>query len=368
MSMKKIFAIILMSIVAVSLSIAGKASDDASDYQSKSFTVQKGGLLTVEVEPGAVRIESWSKDEVFVEAEGIDERHPDRLVMSQSGNNVTVKYKERRSHTDHLKFNIKVPSKFNVDVQTSGGSIKQKDVLTGNFQAESGGGSIELEHIIGKVEVETGGGSIKADKVEGDASMQTGGGSITTGFITGILNAKTGGGSITVHEVGGKVNASTGGGSVKVENAKEWIDVSTGGGSVTVRGAKYGAKVKTGGGSVEMEDISGVVDVSTGGGSIQCALNPGSSGSSQIRTGGGEIELILPENAKAVVEATINLGHGWGRHHKKYTIRSDFKADTYEGDSESDEIHAVYTLNNGGQKITLETSDSNIEIRNVSAK
>jgi hypothetical protein len=325
-------------------------------------------LLTVDVEPGAVRIESSSKDEVSVEVEGIDERHPDRLVMTQSGNNITVKYKDRRSHSDHLKFNIKVPAKFNVDIQTSGGSIKQKDVLTGDFKAESGGGSIEIDHIIGQVDVETGGGSIKIEKVEGNASMQTGGGSITTGFITGILNVKTGGGSITVRDAGGKVDASTGGGSVKVENAKEWIDVSTGGGSVTVRGAKYGAKVKTGGGSVEMEDITGVVDVSTGGGSIQCELNPGSSGNSQIRTGGGEIQLTLPENVKAIVEATINLGHGWGRHHKKYSIRSDFKADTYEGNEESDEIHAVYTLNGGGQKITLETSESDIEIRRISAK
>jgi hypothetical protein len=366
--MKKILLFLLMGFVVPSLLIAQKQSDDASDYQSKSFMVQQGGLLTVDVEPGAVRIESSSKDEVSVEAEGIDERHPDRLVMTQSGNNVTVKYRDSRHNVDRLVFTIKVPSKYNVNIQTSGGSVKQNDVLTGDFQAETKGGSIKIEHIIGRVDVETGGGSIKAEKVEGDASMQTGGGSIETGFITGILNAKTGGGSITLREVGGKVNASTGGGSVTVENAKEWIDISTGGGSVHVRGAKYGAKIKTGGGSIEMEDIVGLVDVSTGGGSIKCELTPGSTGNSTIRTGGGEIQLTLPGNAKAIVEATINLGHGWGRHHKKCTIHSDFKADTYKGDEESDEIHAVYTLNGGGQKITLETSDSDIEIRKMSAQ
>jgi hypothetical protein len=366
--MKKIFVLILMSLVMSSLSNAQKQSDDESDFQSKSFAVQKGGLLTVDVEPGAVRIESWSKDEVFIEAEGIDERHPDRLVMSQSGNDVTVKYKDRRSHSDHLKFNIKVPSKFNVDVQTTGGSIKQKDMLTGDFKAESGGGSIEIDYIIGKVDVKTGGGSIKAEKVEGNATMETGGGSIETGLITGILDVRTGGGSINIHEAGGKVNASTGGGSVKVENTKEWIDISTGGGSVTVRGAKYGAKVKTGGGSVEMEDITGVVDVSTGGGSIQCELNPGSSGNSKIRTGGGDIQFSLPENAKAIVKATINEGHGWGRHHKKCSIQSDFKADKYEKNEDGDQVYAEYTLNGGGPTITLETSDSDIEIRKISAK
>ncbi|MGD1045049.1 MAG: hypothetical protein ABR936_06950 [Bacteroidota bacterium] len=366
--MKKIFVFFLMSLVMPSLSIAQKQSDEASDFQSKSFTVQKGGLLEVDVEPGAVRIEPWSKDEVFVEAEGIDERHPDRLVIGQSGNNVSVKYRDSHHNVDHLEFIIHVPSTYNVNIQTSGGSVKQNDVLTGTFTAETKGGSIKIEHIIGKVDVETGGGSIKVEKVEGDATMQTGGGSIETRTITGTLSARTGGGSISLRETGGKVNASTGGGSIKAENASAWIDLSTGGGSVRVSGAKYGVKAKTGGGSVEMEDITGMVDISTGGGSIKCELTPGSTGNSTMRTGGGEIELTLPENAKAIVDATINLNHGWGRHHKKCTIRSDFKADTYENKEDDDHIYAVYTLNGGGPTITLETSDSDIEISKMSAK
>ena len=154
--MKKLLVVLMMNLVVASLLNAQKQSDDASDYQSKSFAVQKGGLLKVDVEPGAVRIETWQNDEVLVEAEGIDERHPERLVMTQNENTVTVNYRDRRFHADHLKFCIKVPLKFNVDVQTSGGSIKQKDVLTGDFQAETKGGSIEIDHIIGKVEVETG--------------------------------------------------------------------------------------------------------------------------------------------------------------------------------------------------------------------
>ena len=366
--MKKCLVFLVTSLVISSLSIARNKLDDTSDFQTKSFTVQKCGKLEVDVEPGAVRIESWSKDEVMIEAEGIDERHPERLVMSQSGNNVTLHYRDSRHNVDHLVFTIKVPSQFNVEIETSGGSVKQEGTITGDFKAETGGGSIKIDHIIGKVDVETGGGSIKIKNVDGDASLQTGGGSIETGLVTGILDAKTGGGSITLRESGGRVNASTGGGSVKVENAKEWIDISTGGGSVYVHRAKYGAKVKTGGGSIEMEDITGVVNVSTGGGSVKCELTPGEKGSSAITTGGGEIQLTLPENAKCIVEATINAGHGWGKHHKKYSIQSDFKADKYDGDQDSDEIHAVYSLNGGGPTIKLETSESDIEIRKMSVK
>jgi hypothetical protein len=368
MSMKKILALLVISFISFSFAIAQKNSDDAADFQTKVFTVQKGGLLEVDVEPGAVRVESWAKDEVSIEAEGIDERHPDRLVMKQSGNNVIVHYRDSRHQTNHLVFMIKVPSSYNVNIQTSGGSVTQRDVLTGTFTAETKGGSIKIEHVIGNVDVQTGGGSIDIEKIEGDAKMQTGGGSIETNTVTGSMSARTGGGSITFRDAGGKVNASTGGGGVRVENAKEWIEVSTGGGSVVVRGAKYGAKVRTGGGSIEMEDIVGVVNVSTGGGSIECELTPGEKGNSSITTGGGEIQLTLPENAKCIVDATINRSHGWGNHHRKYSIRSDFKSDTYEGDRESDEIHAVYSLNGGGPTITLETSESDITISKMSRR
>ena len=202
--MKKILLLLLMTSVLSTLSLAQSKSNEESDYQSKSFTVQKGGMLDVDVEPGSVRIDSWSKDEVLVEAEGIDERHPDRLVMKQSGNNVSVRYRDSRNHTDHLVFTIKVPSNFSADIRTTGGSVKQNDVLVGDFKAETGGGSIKIEHIVGKVHLETGGGSIKAEKIEGDAIMQTGGGSIETGTVSGTTSASTGGGSITLRGTGGK--------------------------------------------------------------------------------------------------------------------------------------------------------------------
>jgi DUF4097 and DUF4098 domain-containing protein YvlB len=362
MEMKKILWILLMSIGVVLISTAQDKSDEPSDYQSKSFIVQQGGQLNVDVEPGSVRIEPWSKDEVFVEAEGIDERNPKRLEMRQSGNTISIEYRDRRRHTDHLQFIIKVPERFNVFAKTSGGSIKQRDKLSGDFKAETGGGSVSVDEIIGNIDLQTGGGSIKTKKIQGNATLHTGGGSIDNGPTTGTVKASTGGGSVSLKGSGGKVSASTGGGSIKMENADSWIDLSTGGGGVTVIGAKYGAKVRTGGGSIEMEDITGVVQLSTGGGSIKCELSPGSSGNSSINTGGGDIQLILPEKAKAIVDATINLHHGWGRHFKRCKIRSDFKADTYEGNDDSDEIHAVYTLNGGGPTITLETSNSDIEI------
>jgi hypothetical protein len=366
--MKKTFALFLTCLVVTSLAIAQKKSDQPSDYQSKSFAVQKGGTLRVDVDPGAVRIEPWSKDEVLVEAEGIDERHPERLIMEKSGNTVTVKYRDSRHHVDHLQFIINVPSQFNTDIQTTGGSVTQKDVLTGKFSAETKGGSIKIEHIIGSVDVETGGGSIRAEKIEGDATMETGGGSIVTGTVTGILSAETGGGSIRFRNVGGKTNASTGGGSIVVEDAAAPIDLSTGGGSVNVHGGNNGVKVRTGGGSIQMDNITGYVIAATGGGSVNVELMPKGNDNSTITTGGGRITLSVPENAKATIDATIDDRDEWRGRHERSRIISDFKADTYEGDDESEEVHAVYRLNGGGSTITLKTSNSDIRIEKMSAR
>ncbi|RPI05750.1 MAG: hypothetical protein EHM64_05505, partial [Ignavibacteriae bacterium] len=68
--MKKILMLLFIILAMSVVLLAQDKSNDPSDFQTKSFTVQKDGLLEVEVEPGAVRIEPWEKDEVMVEAEG----------------------------------------------------------------------------------------------------------------------------------------------------------------------------------------------------------------------------------------------------------------------------------------------------------
>ncbi len=363
--MKKYFPFFLVSLIVASVAIAQKKSDESSDQISKSFSVQKGGTLRVDVDPGAIRIEPWSKDEVLVEAEGIDERHPERLVITQSGNTVTVKYRDSRRHDNDIQFIINVPSQYNMDLHTTGGSVTQTDVLTGSFKAETQGGSIKMDHVIGDVNAETGGGSIRAEKIEGDAKIETGGGSIVTENVTGTLSARTGGGSITFRNVGGKTDASTGGGSVVVKNATAPIDVSTGGGSVNVHGANNGVKAKTGGGSIQMDNITGYVIATTGGGSVRIEMTPAGNENSTITTGGGDITLSVPESAKATIDATIEDRDDWRGHRDRSRIKSDFKADTYEGDEESDDLHAVYKLNGGGPRITLKTSNSDITIRKL---
>ena len=98
-----------------------------------------------------------------------------------------------------VKFTITVPHKYNIDVDTSGGSININD-LTGDVLAQTSGGSIKIGEITGNVDVDTSGGSIKIARVYGEIRANTSGGSIKAEFaqqITQDTKLSTSGGSVT---------------------------------------------------------------------------------------------------------------------------------------------------------------------------
>ena len=380
----KLFAGIFLaaSLTVSPMMFTGRVQQDPEN-PSKSFQVSKGGDLEVDVDPGSVEIQPWSKDEVFIQAENIDERNPDRLKMTQSGNTVTLKYRDRRRYNNDIRFRINVPTEFNAHIVTSGGSVEEQDKLKGRFSVETKGGSVRLDEIVGNVRIESGGGSIRGTSIDGDADIRTGGGSVSIKTTTGradvssgggslrmekvgkALSMSTGGGSVNVGDVGGGAEIQTGGGSVSVGKVMQSLKIGTGGGTVEVQGASGDITVRTGGGSVRMEDVSGSLAVKTGGGSVSADFTPSGSGSSKIYSGGGDIRLSVPENAKASIAATLNIRPGRGDRWKRYTIKSDFKADKYEKDEDGETIFATYTLNGGGQNIELETTNGIIDIRKL---
>jgi DUF4097 and DUF4098 domain-containing protein YvlB len=350
---------------------------------SKSFQVSKGGNLEVDIDPGSVEIAPWAKDEVFIQAENIDDHNPDRLKMTQSGNTVTLKYRDRRRFNNDIRFTINVPVEFSTHIVTSGGNVEEHDKLKGSFSVETKGGNVRMDEVAGNVRIESGGGNIRGETIDGDANIRTGGGSVTIKITTGQaevssgggslrldkvgkgLTMSTGGGSVNVGDVAGGADIRTGGGSITVGKVMQTLKLATGGGSVEVKGASGDITVRTGGGSVTMENITGTLALKTGGGDISVELTPSGNAGSKIYSGGGDIRFSVPENAKVNIEATLNLKHGWGSSWKRYKITSDFKSDKYENNEDEESIVAAYTLNGGGSKIELETTNGNIDIRKL---
>ena len=352
--------------------------------RSKSFTVSKGGTIEVSTSVGDIQISTWAKSEVYVTVEGLDEEDLEKVKMTQNGNVIRVSYRSRwNDGSGNVRFDINVPSQFNLDLNTSGGDLEVKGEISGRIDGSTSGGSIQLGNVVGgPVEVKTSGGDISTGKIEGDGSLKTAGGDIAVGSVNGSLSvntsggnirvetvtksleAKTAGGDIIIGDVGGEARVSTSGGDVNVGKVTGKATLSTAGGDIELKGASGKVSAKTSGGDVKLQNITGSIDAKTAGGEVEAELIPSGKGGSKLSTAGGDVRLYIDENSKATIEATIRLD-SWGWKRNKYIVKSEFPKESYEMDEEEGEIRAVYKLNGGGELIELKTINSNIEIHKL---
>ena len=109
------------------------------------------------------------------------------------------------------------------------------------------------------------------------------------------------------------------------------------------------------------------MNASSSGGDVYAELRPSGKGHSKLATAAGNITLLLPEDAKATIDARIQVQGYWRGQHQEYTIQSDFTGDKSTQNKDDQEIYAHYTLNGGGEQITLETVNSDIQIRKLAS-
>jgi len=122
-------------------------------------------------------------------------------------------------HHDHsagAEFDIKLPARFNLDVETQGGDIGVEGALQGEARPTTAGGDIHTTDISGPIRVETAGGGITLGNLGARAEARTAGGSIHVGNVRGDAMIETSGGEIQVGQVGGTLRAETAGGDVVI--------------------------------------------------------------------------------------------------------------------------------------------------------
>ncbi len=347
---------------------SGTSRSSEESKQSKSFTVTKGGDLEMNISGGDIRLSTWDKDEVFVVVDGIDEEDMDYVKMTQSGNTIHIEYRPRWNWSSDAVFKISLPAQFNADVRTSGGNIDVRGTMKGKLTGMTSGGDIRTADIEGTTNLKTSGGDISLGTVSGEADVKTSGGGIKVEKVGKSLKASTAGGDVEVGDVGGDAVLSTSGGEMKVGKVSGSASLKTAGGDIDLRSASGTVEAKTAGGNVRLENITGSIDARTAGGDVEAELIPSGKGASELRSSGGNVVLSVPSNAKATIDATIRIRGGWRHREEEYDIRSEFKEESKTTDKDEQEIHAVYKLNGGGDMITLETTNGNIDIRKMAGK
>ena len=120
----KTFTRVLVAAIAALFAITLAMAREEAE-RSKSFNVSKGGTVEITTSVGDIRISTWEKNEVYVNVEGLDDEDISQVKMSQNGSVVRVSYRTRwDGGSEHVRFNVNVPSQFNLDLNTSGGDLE----------------------------------------------------------------------------------------------------------------------------------------------------------------------------------------------------------------------------------------------------
>ncbi|MCX8105068.1 MAG: DUF4097 domain-containing protein [Ignavibacterium album] len=191
----------------------------------KNYKIEQGKILNVHAEGGDVEITPWHRNEVEIKIYGNDNaREKYEFRFDADDQFVTVRGERIKKwnffSNIRIKYVIKVPVKFNLNVNTAGGDIKV--------------GGVE-----GEIKLNTSGGDIWADRVSGN------------------LNFNTSGGDIKIYSNDASIIASTSGGDIDLEYS----------------GENKGIELKTSGGDIEILLPAGFdadVELSTSGGDVDC--------------------------------------------------------------------------------------------------
>src|SRR5579864_4547812 len=155
--------------------------------------VKEGARLLVRADNGAISVHPSAGDRVscavilrvYTSDEAEARRLFDRFQLSArsveaGGVYLTSQTPQRVRHgaNFHVQYQIGVPQRFALDVETQGGDIAVDAPLEGDARLTTAGGDVRTSDVTGLVRIETAGGSIELGKIGNDLVARTAGGSI----------------------------------------------------------------------------------------------------------------------------------------------------------------------------------------------
>ncbi|NNE71711.1 MAG: DUF4097 family beta strand repeat protein [Rhodothermales bacterium] len=202
--------------IAIVIAVAGTTAVQASvekDTIKRSFTVEPGGTLYIDVDRGNVVVEAIDGNQVHVEMERLVNRtnadDVKRILarheweIERDGSDVVIEsqferegIRRARMEEFRLRVVVKVPHEYNVDFSTGAGNVDIAN-LRGYVEGRTGAGNVTIGEILGDVEVRSGSGNIEIAGVDGELEVQSGAGNIRLGYVGGEIDAATGAGDIT---------------------------------------------------------------------------------------------------------------------------------------------------------------------------
>ncbi|MBO6575462.1 MAG: DUF4097 family beta strand repeat protein [Rhodothermales bacterium] len=204
--------------LAVVVALAGSTAALAKvekDTIKRSFNVERGGTLYVDIDRGNVIVEAIDGSQVHVEMERfVNHRDADQVkrVLARheweiegDDDDVVIesrfeqgegRNRWRNTENFRLRVTVKVPYEYNVDFSSGAGNVTISD-LRGYVDGRTGAGNIRIGEVNGDVELHAGSGNVDVDGVVGELEVHVGAGNVTLGYVDGEIQAATGSGNIT---------------------------------------------------------------------------------------------------------------------------------------------------------------------------
>ncbi|MCA1568315.1 MAG: hypothetical protein LC803_22255 [Acidobacteria bacterium] len=182
----------------------GTKNPGALQQLDKDFNIPAGKRLDLQLQTGgSVNITGWDKDVVSIRLRvGGRDWQDCRFEAKETPSALQIisRYQgDRKSYSTSLHFDIKVPKRFDVEIQSSGGEIRITDVA-GDIRGKTMGGNLVLRGIGGELSLTTMGGDIN----------------LTSSQVNG--EAETMSGEVLIQDVIGNIHGSTMSGRVKYIN------------------------------------------------------------------------------------------------------------------------------------------------------
>ncbi|HJQ68194.1 MAG TPA: DUF4097 family beta strand repeat-containing protein [Blastocatellia bacterium] len=370
--MRKLMIVSLALFVCyLALTVEANQSRDVE----KSFRVASGKKLIIDLKTGgSLVIRGWDQDEVSVQADGNDPQIFE-LDISDVPEGVRIysrHFGNRRNYSSNLKFDIKVPRRFDVAIDTMGGGVTIEGV-EGEFTGKTMGGALDLANVKGTARLTTMGGNITLKNSDLDGSLKTMGGRVLFEDVTGDVKGSSMGGNVVYKNVtnrsgkstGDEVHITTMGGAINVENAPAGASVTTMGGRIHIGSAAKFVKAKTMGGDIKIDSADGAVEATTMGGDIEVNLT--GDGNVTLVSMKGDITLVVPAGLSMEIDIQLAYTQNSSRNFKissEFDIRQE-ESDQweYEHGSPRKYIYGRGSIGGGKNKIRIETINGSVYLK-----
>ena len=341
----------------------------------REIAVRSGGTIEFDLNTGGdITIVGWGNESVKVSADlsGRGSDNIDLTVEERSGGIlVRSRYVEqRKSQSSSLEIEVRVPSIFDVKIDSMGGGLSI-DGVEGTFSGKTMGGRLKLTNLKGELQLTTMGGSITLTNSDVDGRVKTMGGKALVEDVYGDVKVTSMGGEVTHRRVtrthgdsiGDQVKIDTMGGDINVSDAPSGADVHTMGGDITIDSAREYVKAKTMGGDIRIKEADGWVKATTMAGDVRALVIGGHD--VELTSMSGEVTLVMPEGADLDIEIELSYTKNSSRN---YQIYSDFPIDQSESEGwDYDHGTPRKTISGvasgGGNRVVIRTINGNVYLK-----